>query len=253
MTQAPVRLIAHRGGVVDARRPENSASALEEAVRRGYWMVETDVDRSRDGRLVVHHGSFLRSFGDWRGPGALSWDRIRRLSAREDGSRPLEFAEYAALCRDRVRLMIDTKGSGHPDSFYESMERTLRENHLLESAWFIGSGEARNRFKGKARISAGAAALENALQAGEDASRLYFLFAHGRDLEAQVVERANRAGVPVVASINRYHYYFLLGSRGKAARADVLRLRALGVTHFQIDSLYGAWFGQGCCNSDPDS
>ena len=235
---APVRLIAHRGGVVDACRPENSASALEEAIRRGYWMVETDLDESEDGHLVVHHGSFLRSFGEWRDPGRMPWDGIRKLSAREDRSRPLEFHEYASLCRGRIRVMIDTKGSGHPVSFYEAAERALRENGLLEEACFIGSGEAKAHFKGKARTGMNAEALRNAVQSGADVSRLCFLFAHGRDLDGDAIGLAGRAGVPVVASINRYHYLPRLIGHRKAARADMLRLRGLGVTIFQIDSIY---------------
>ena len=31
----PLRLIAHRGGVVDGHHPENSAGAVQEAIRRG--------------------------------------------------------------------------------------------------------------------------------------------------------------------------------------------------------------------------
>jgi hypothetical protein len=35
-------LVAHRGGVVDEERSENSLKALDEAVRRGYTHVEVD-------------------------------------------------------------------------------------------------------------------------------------------------------------------------------------------------------------------
>ena len=35
-------LIAHRGGVVDQERSENSYRALEEAILRGYTHVEID-------------------------------------------------------------------------------------------------------------------------------------------------------------------------------------------------------------------
>lgn len=69
-------------------------------------------------------------------------------------------------------------------------------------------------------------------------SRRCFLFAHGRDLDREAVELANRAGIPVVASINRFHYSTCLVNGMKTARADMLRLRNLGVTLFQIDSLY---------------
>jgi len=232
-----VWLIAHRGGVVDDARPENSAAALQEAIRRGYRMVETDVDESRDGRLVVHHGSFQWSYGDPNTPAALTWERIQALRARQDGSRPLEFREYAARLKGRIRIMIDTKGTSHPAGFYDSMERTLRENALLDDAWFIGLEEARRHFKGKARVSISAGGLRKALEAGEPVARLYFLFERGRKLDGETIELASRAGVPVVASINEFHYSSLHDPL-QAAEADIQRLRRLGVVIFQIDSIY---------------
>ncbi len=55
-----MRLIAHRGGVVDAERPENSAEAITAAIERGYWMIEVDVRRTKDGEPVLHHDSTLK-------------------------------------------------------------------------------------------------------------------------------------------------------------------------------------------------
>jgi len=237
--QDPIRLIAHRGGVVDARRPENSAAAVREAIARGYWMVEVDIQESKDGRLVVHHDDFSKSYGLRRSPGEMTWAEIRELRAREDGSRPLEFHEYAALCRNHLQVMIDTKEPSHPPGFYAAMEEVLRANGLLAGAYFIGTAEARAYFKGKARVSVDRAELERAIRAGEDTARLYFLFEHGRTLDEKGLALARRAGVPAVVSINDFHYAGQ--DHMKAAHADIVRLRTLGVTLFQIDSIYDAW------------
>ena len=135
--------------------------------------------------------------------------------------------------------MVDTKGPRHPRSFYESLERTLRENGLLAGAYFIGLEEARAYFQGKARIAVSREELQKKLEAGEDTSRLYFLFEHGTSLDAKGVALARRAGVPAVVSINADHY------RGRddmqAAHADIERMLALGVKYFQIDSAYELW------------
>lgn len=237
--QPPARLIAHRGGVVDSKRPENSAAALDEAVRRGYWAVEVDIQESRDGRLVAHHDDFEKSYGVKRSPGDLPWAEIARLKAREDGSRPLEFHEIARLARGRVQLMIDTKAPSHPPSFYQRMEEALRQNGLLDEALFIGTREARDWFRGKARISCNRAELEAALRAGEPCARLYFLFEHGRDLDDAAIELARKAGVVVVPSVNDFHYAGQ--DHMRAARADIERLRRAGLTYFQIDGIYDAW------------
>lgn len=240
-TGADIRLIAHRGGVVDERFAENSPGALEEAIRRGYWMVEVDLQPSRDGRILVHHDeNFLRFYGEPARVIELGWDRIVRLRARPGGSRPLQFHELAALACGRVRLMLDLKDSpGWSRVHYEQIESILRENHLLDSAMFISNAEAKKHFKGKALISVNRAQLQEALRRGEPAAKLYFLFFHGRDFTAEDVELARRAGVEPVPSINVFHYP--QGDHMEQARRDIERLRKLGVTHFQIDSVYERW------------
>jgi glycerophosphoryl diester phosphodiesterase len=50
-----IHLIAHRGGIVDDTHPENSPASVEAAIQRGYWMLEVDIRRTRDGRAVVQH------------------------------------------------------------------------------------------------------------------------------------------------------------------------------------------------------
>jgi len=243
-----VKLIAHRGGVVDEEHGENSPEALQAAIERGYWMVETDVRESRDGRLVVQHDEdFKRSYGVDRQVAEMSWEEISRLRAKPSGGRRLEFHELAGLCRGKMRLMIDTKEPSHPEAFYAEMERALRVNGLLESAFFIGTRESRERFKGKARISADRQGLREAMAKGEETGKLCFLFEHGRTLEAEGIGLAGRAGVPAVVSINTFHY--LDTNHMKAARADIERMLKLGVTYFQIDSVYDRWL-TGAADSD---
>lgn len=237
--ESPTRLIAHRGGVVDQHHPENSAGAAAEAIRRGYWMLEMDLQESKDGHLVVHHDDFEKSFGVKKWPRELTWDEIRQLRAAEDGSRPLEFHEYAALCKGKIQLMIDTKGPSHPRRFYESLEKTLRENGLLDGAYFIGTSEARAWFKGKSRISVDREELRKKVDAGEETSRLYFLFEHGTTLDEKGMALAKQAGVPAVVSINDFHYAGKDPLQGP--HADIDRLRHAGLTYFQIDSTYDIW------------
>jgi len=54
-------LVAHRGGVVDEERSENSLKALDEAVRRGYTHVEVDARCTRDGHVVCFHLNNMKS------------------------------------------------------------------------------------------------------------------------------------------------------------------------------------------------
>ncbi|MBI2823946.1 MAG: glycerophosphodiester phosphodiesterase family protein [Planctomycetia bacterium] len=235
----PLRLIAHRGGVVDEQHIENSLAAIEEAIKRGYWMIEVDIRECKDGHLVVQHDpDFRRFYDDPRKVEDMTWDEISRLRSTVGNQRPLEFHELAAACRGRIRLMLDTKGDFHERPFFEAMEKALVDNDLLATAYVIGTEQSQAWFAGKARIAADAARLKKAHNAGEPVAERYFLFVHGRDLDAAAVQAAETLGVTVVPSVNTFHY---LGRNAQAeGAADIRRLRKLGVTIFQIDSVYEA-------------
>ncbi len=238
--QQRIRWIAHRGGVVSDAFAESSPASLEEAVKRGYWMIELDVRESKDGVLVVQHDpDFARFYGVRRNVADMTWAEIARLRAGPGNTRPMTFRELCERAKGRLRLMIDTKEPSHSDAFYREMESAMRDNGLLESAYFIGTLEARRWFSGKARISATAEQLRLLAASGEPVSDRYFLFEWG-NMTRESVEWAMSRGVPVVPSINTFHY------RGDdpigRGSADIRKLRAWGVTEFQIDSVYESAF-----------
>jgi glycerophosphoryl diester phosphodiesterase len=236
-----LKLAAHRGGVVDDRHAENSPGSIEEAVRRGYWMIEVDVRESKDGRLVVHHDADFRRFYDYPKPVAdLTWNEISGLRATPGGSRPLEFHELAALCRGRLRLMIDTKPAVRSPQSFAALEKALRDNHLLDSAYIIGTPESKAWFKGKARVAVNRKELREALDRKEDVARLCFFYEPGRGVGEDPIVLARKAGVPVVTAIHTSDYKGM--DHMESAAADIQRLRKLGVTCFQIDSVYERLF-----------
>lgn len=61
MKQPPL-VIAHRGASGD--RPENTATAFEEAIAQGADLIETDLHLSRDGVVLVHHDAALDRLGE---------------------------------------------------------------------------------------------------------------------------------------------------------------------------------------------
>jgi glycerophosphoryl diester phosphodiesterase len=240
LNAAPLRLIAHRGGVVSANSAENSPAAVEEAIRRGYWMVEVDVWESKDGRLVVNHDrSFHRYYGVDRLVAEMNWGEIVRLKATPGGTRPMTFRELCQLARGRIRLMLDAKGDKHSEAFYRELESALRDNSLLESAYFLCPPGIPERFRGKARLSSNALRLREMAAQGAPVERLYFLFEQG-NMKEEDVRWAQARGIPVVPAINTFRYE---GERPmERALADIRRLLGLGVTDFQIDSIYETAF-----------
>lgn len=240
---AGVKWIAHRGGVVDAQHRENSMGSLQEALKRGYWMIELDIRRSKDGELVVQHDKDLRRLYDVpENVGDLTWDELRKLRSRVDGEPPCSFAEFAAACKGKTHLMMDTEETGAQGGFFEKIEGVLRENGLLDSAFFIGSSQQKAYFKGKARIAADRDSLKKAVAAGEPVSSLYFLFEHGTVLDEETVHYARSVNVPVVASVNNLHY---IVRRDKAtAESDIRKLLGWGVEYYQIDSAFEPFFAE---------
>lgn len=234
------KLIAHRGGIIEGRYVENSKDAIEAAILRGYWMLEVDVRETKDGRLVVHHDeNFQRFYGDPRKVAEVNMDEIKQLKSKPGGERPLEFTELAALCKGRIRLMVDTKGPSHPERFYQQMEKALMENDLMRTAYFIGTQEARDYFKGKAKISINKQEFQALTAPGEDVSQKYFLFAHGNELDSVAIAQAQEKGITIVPSINLFHYTQEDPMEG--AYRHIQFLIGAGVTEFQIDSEYDAW------------
>ena len=139
-----------------------------------------------------------------------------------------------------MKVMLEMKGPSHDTRYYDSVERILRENDLLDGAYMIGIPEAKAYFQGKVRTSVQHEGLERAIAAGDDVARLYFLFEGARYLDKKTITLARAANVPIVAALNKHHY------RGdesmQRALADVDQMKHFGVRSFQIDSVYDRWF-----------
>ena len=98
-------MIAHRAGAHDG--PENTLLALERAIGARADMAEIDVQRTKDGVVVVNHDADLMRMA--RDPRKIAADRLRRLCRR--------------TARRRRRLRCRTNG-GWPGSTSFSSGRT---------------------------------------------------------------------------------------------------------------------------------
>lgn len=102
--------IGHRGARGHA--PENTLAAIEKAIGFRADMVEFDVQRTRDGQLVLLHDAMLDRTTDGHGAIAeLSWDEVRRV--RVGGIEPLPLLTDALrLTSGRAGVMIELKTEG---------------------------------------------------------------------------------------------------------------------------------------------
>lgn len=97
-------VIAHRGACGPA--VENTIEAFEHAIALGVDMIEFDVRRTCDRRLVVYHDA------EARGVRTRSL-RHDQLTAKGATSRPPLLEEVLELARDRVAVDLDLKEPGY--------------------------------------------------------------------------------------------------------------------------------------------
>ena len=108
------RITAHRGS--SAKAPENSLSALRQAIADGADYAEIDVQTTRDGRVILHHdGDFMRMAGVPGRVEEMTLEEVRDLeigslfSEGFAGERVATLEEAIAVCRGRLRLNIELK------------------------------------------------------------------------------------------------------------------------------------------------
>jgi glycerophosphoryl diester phosphodiesterase len=114
-----VEVIAHRAGPPPA--PENTLAAMERSIEAGAEYAEIDVQRTRDGVVVVvHDADLMRVAGDPRRVATVTYAGIASLVQRPDDGSPVEERRIATLdafldrARGRIGLAIELKYYG-PD------------------------------------------------------------------------------------------------------------------------------------------
>jgi glycerophosphoryl diester phosphodiesterase len=137
--------MAHRGQ--RATFPEQTLEAYEEAIRLGAEGIETDVQRTRDGRLAMLHDLTVDRTTNGSGPiAALDWAEVRALDAgswrgeRFAGCRVPSLEETIELIVGAgLLLCVEIKGTAaDAPATAVAVARLLRDRDLLDRV-FISS------------------------------------------------------------------------------------------------------------------
>lgn len=233
-------LIAHRGGVVDSNRAENSLPALEAAVGHGYEMVEVDLRVTKDGELIIQHDpDFRKYYGVNLRVTEMTWAEISKLRSNRGGSRVLRFEEVLQYCSGKIQLMIDNKIEGNDTVLFHRVVNLMKKYNLQSQALMIGTDESTGFFTGKIKLSCTRQQLEdNMLKPGYNPTH-YYLF--GADLTKDDVDWAKKKNIMAVGVVNEWRY-----KRSKATaeeiKKDIQRLKDTGLKYFQIDSIFEHFF-----------
>ncbi len=145
--------IAHRGYTPEA--PENSLASFNEAAKRHYWAIETDVYSTKDGVLVCcHNESLMHMFGvdvlieettydELKSYKICNGNNVEKLGA--DMLRIPLFEEYLKICKDNDCVaFIETKGNVVPQVIDMVKNMKLTERAVLSSTQYNHIVEARN-------------------------------------------------------------------------------------------------------------
>jgi glycerophosphoryl diester phosphodiesterase len=124
-------ITAHRAGALLA--PENTIAALELTIEAGVDFAEIDVQRTRDGEvIVVHDVDLMRVAGDPRRIADLVFDEVAHLVQGPDSDMAEDYRRIATLdqflerSRGRIGLNIELKYYGPDPALADSVVAKVR-------------------------------------------------------------------------------------------------------------------------------
>lgn len=101
--------LAHRGYA--ASHPENTMGSFAAAIELGVLHIETDVQATSDGEVVVFHDDRLERLTGQSGKvSEMAWNELRQL--RVEGREPIPRLEDALSAWPGIRFNIDAKSDG---------------------------------------------------------------------------------------------------------------------------------------------
>lgn len=129
-----VLVVAHRGDWRNA--PENSLQAIENAIQMGVDVVEIDVQKTKDGKLILMHDATLDRTTTGKGK-VREWvlDSIKTLKLKNGAAIRTKhqvptLEEALLVAKGRIMLNLD-KAYDYFDEVYELLEKTGTTNHII--------------------------------------------------------------------------------------------------------------------------
>lgn len=135
-----MRNIAHRGA--SGHAPENTRAAFDLAMAMGADAIETDVQMTSDGELILFHDNRVDRTSDGRGPVAsFSLAEIRSLDTGSwygEGDSPqavLTVDEMIADYLPRIPVVFEVKDSRATVTLVHALARAGRDWEVTSFAW----------------------------------------------------------------------------------------------------------------------
>jgi len=133
-----VQVTGHRGS---GAAPENSLTAVRQAIAAGADYAEIDVQRTGDGAVVVvHDGDLMRLGGDPRKVGDMTLAELQevdigtRKDARFAGERVPTLQQVIDASRGQLKLNIELKYNRPDSMLVPEVLRIVRENDFVDQS-----------------------------------------------------------------------------------------------------------------------
>ena len=145
--ESSVIVVAHRA---DWRNfPENSLEAIQSSIDMGVDMLEIDVQRTKDGVLMLMHDHNLDRMTNGSGNIAeTTWKEISKLNLKDHQGNLTEYKvptleQALLLCKDRIMINLD-KADRYFDEVFALLEKTGTTNLIV-----MKGGQPANQVKEK--------------------------------------------------------------------------------------------------------
>ena len=132
--ESSVIVVAHRA---DWRNfPENSLVAIQSSIDMGVDMLEIDVQRTKDGVLMLMHDHNLDRMTNGSGNIAeTTWEEISKLNLKDHQGNLTEYKvptleQALLLCKDRIMINLD-KADRYFDEVFALLEKTGTTNLIV--------------------------------------------------------------------------------------------------------------------------
>jgi glycerophosphoryl diester phosphodiesterase len=218
--EAEPLITAHRGNSI--RAPENTLAAFRAAMAAHASFSELDVQRTRDGLVVVlHDGDLMRMAGDARKIGELTAadlatiDVGRRFGEAFRGEHVPSLEAVIGLVRGHMKINVELKYNAPDPGLAAAVVEVLRRNNFLDQVVITSlSAAALRQIKViEPRLTVGmivAAAVGDVARADAD-----FLSLNSARATPAVIGRAHAAGKLVhVWTVNRAEVMLRMIERG---------------------------------------
>ncbi len=233
-----IKLIAHRGGVVDSITPENSKEALLKAAEENYWMIEVDIRLTKDGVLITHHDKDLRRyFNVDKDVVDMTWDEISSLESKM-GTSIQKLEDVLIICQKvGMNVMLDNKIKGFDQAVCEQIVDLLDKYHLRENSLMIGTSATTEFFTGKIRLSCTREQLEANMNRSDYNPDNYYYFGNPSPQDALW---AKHNKIMIVGVINEWA--IPKDNEDTVVKEIVNQLKTLNINYVQLDSKYAVYF-----------